>query len=134
MILKLHLIIGGALVAIAVGTAVAAEQVAARHIYAVDGDTIDIGTQRFRLVGFDTPETYQARCSYEKALGDLATARLRQLVAEAGVVDVVVLPGLDRYGRGLARLYVGGTDVKDILIAEGLARPYNGGRRSGWCS
>ena len=134
MTLKLHLIIGAAMVAIAIGTVVAAEQVAARHIEAVDGDTIDIGTQRFRLVGFDTPETYQARCSYEKALGDLATARLRQLVAGAGVVDVVVLPGLDRYGRGLARLYVGGTDVKDILIAEGLARPYNGGRRSSWCS
>ena len=95
MILKLHLIIGTALVASAVGTVVAAEQVAARHIYAVDGDTIDIGTQRFRLVGFDTPETYQARCSYEKTFEDLATNRVRQLVAGAGVVDVVVLPGCD---------------------------------------
>jgi endonuclease YncB( thermonuclease family) len=26
-----------------------------------------------------------------------------------------------------------GRDVAGILIGEGLARPYHGGRRSGWC-
>lgn len=110
-----------------------AEQIAARHVYAIDGDTIDIGGQRFRLVGFDTPETYRASCDYERALGDLATSRLREIILSAGVVDVVVLPGLDRYGRGLARLEIRSRDVGKILIAEGLARPYSGGRRAGWC-
>ena len=40
---------------------------------------------------------------------------------------------LDRYGRTLAHLTVNGRDVGGVLIGEGLARQYNGGRRQGWC-
>lgn len=133
-IIKPNTLLAGLLTAVVLAVGASAEQIASRHIYAVDGDTIDIGNQRFRLVGFDTPETYRARCSYEKALGDMATARLREMIRNAGIVDVVVLPGRDRYGRGLARLFVAGSDVRDLLISEGLARPYNGGRRSSWCN
>src|SRR5262245_58647816 len=34
------------------------------------------------LVGFDTPETFSARCQRERDLGIRATSRLRQLVAK----------------------------------------------------
>jgi endonuclease YncB( thermonuclease family) len=112
---------------------VAAETIAARDVYVIDGDTIDVGLDRFRLVGLDTPETYRARCDYELALGQAATARLRELIASGQLLDLVVLPGRDRYGRGLARLYVGRRDIADVLISEGLARPYEGGRRQEWC-
>lgn len=114
-------------------TPLSAETINPRSIYVIDGDTIDIGAERFRLVGFDTPETYHPQCAYEKALGDQATARLKQLINSLSVIELVVQPGRDRYGRGLARLFVGGTDVGSVLVNEGLARPYKGGRRAGWC-
>lgn len=110
-----------------------AEQVSAKSIYVIDGDTIDINGQRYRLVGFDTPETYRPQCDYEKALGNQATARLKQLIGGVAILDFAVQPGRDKYGRGLARLFVNSLDVGATLINEGLARAYNGGRRSSWC-
>lgn len=41
--------------------------------------------------------------------------------------------GTDRYGRVLAELHLGGQPVKVTMIAHGVARPYDGGRREGWC-
>ncbi len=38
----------------------------------------------------------------------------------------------DRYGRTLATVSVDGQDVGEILIAEGLARPWTGHRQP-WC-
>ena len=110
-----------------------AEVIASSSIYVVDGDTVRARGDKFRLVGFDTPETYKPRCEYELALGRAATNRLRQLMASVRSVDLVILPGRDKYNRGLARLYVGRNDVADILVSEGLARRYNGGRRQSWC-
>lgn len=111
----------------------AAETIPSHAIYMIDGDTAEIDGIRYRLVGYDTPETYQAQCEFERTWGNQATSRARQLVAAAGAINLSVLPGKDRYGRGLARISVSGTDLGDILIAENLARPYDGGRRAGWC-
>lgn len=110
-----------------------AETIRSGAIYMIDGDTADIGGKRYRLVGYDTPETYQAQCDFEKAWGNQATARARELVAGAGAVDLVILPGEDRYGRGLARIFISGRELGDILISENLARPYDGGHRARWC-
>ncbi len=96
-------------------------------IYAIDGDTLAYGNERVRLMGYDTPETYQARCDFEKALGDAATMRLRDLITSGGLVDLTILPGRDRFGRLLGRLSVNGRDVGNVLVSEGLARPYSGG-------
>ncbi|WP_176832951.1 thermonuclease family protein [Celeribacter baekdonensis] len=118
---------------LSIDTGTAAEPINPASVYVIDGDTIDLGGERFRLVGLDTPETYNPQCAYEKALGDEATRRLRELIGSGELVELIVLPGRDRYDRGLARLYIGRADVADILIGEGLAREYNGGRRQGWC-
>jgi len=56
------------------------EILSASQIYVIDGDTIDVDGQRYRLTGFDTPETYRAECESEKLRGDQATARMRALV------------------------------------------------------
>lgn len=105
----------------------------ASAVRVVDGDTIEFGGQSIRLLGFDTPETYYADCPAEKARGDAATARLRQLIRGAGSLQLFLRNERDRYGRGLGRLLVDGHDVGEVLISEGLARRYNGGQRGGWC-
>lgn len=107
--------------------------VPAGRIYVVDGDTIRISDTTYRLVGFDTPETWKPQCEYEEALGNAATDRLTSLLDASLRVELVVLPGRDRYDRSLARLLIDGQDVGAILISERLARPYENGPRQGWC-
>lgn len=105
----------------------------ASEIVAVDGDTIDHGDDRYRLVGFDTPETYRPQCAAEKALGLKAKDRLADLIDTAGQIKLVIKPELDKHDRFLAVGRVAGQDVGAILISEGLARPYDGGKRQSWC-
>lgn len=98
-----------------------------------DGDTIRLGQERIRIVGPDTPELgHRAQCESEA----IAAERAKQaLIAEIERGNVALhRQGTDRYGRTLARVTVDGRDVADTLIAQGLARPYGGGRREGWCS
>lgn len=122
-----------ALIAFFLPAPAVAEQIRSANFRVIDGDTVDVGNERFRLVGYDTPETYRAQCDYELALGRAATARLQDLLNGVQIVELVVLPGRDRYGRGLARLVIAQRDVGDTLVSEGLARPYDGGRREPWC-
>lgn len=109
------------------------ETVSPRSLSAVDGDTIKRAGQTIRLVGFDTPETYQPQCDAELRRGKAATAKLRELLASASTAELTYLPRRDQYGRELARLTLDGRDVADILVREGLARHYHGGQRQSWC-
>ena len=129
----LHKAMAGAALCSLIGTAAVAETISSASIYVIDGDTIDVDGNRFRLVGLDTPETYRAQCDYDLALGGAATARLVELVGSGSVLDLAVLPGRDKYGRGLARFFVGGRNVAEILTSDGLARAYEGGRRLNCC-
>jgi micrococcal nuclease len=104
----------------------------------IDGDTVDLdclgeGRFRARLTGFDTPETHRPGCAEEALAGQAATRRLRALVAASGQIDAQ-LGRWDRYDRRLVQLSVDGRDVGARLIAEGLALPYQGGRRPDWCA
>jgi micrococcal nuclease len=101
----------------------------------VDGDTIrSPAGVSYRLMGYDTPETYQAKCREELTAGLKAKARLEDLIA-SGETRLIESGKIDRYGRSLARLEVNGVDVAKTLIAEGHARPYTGRtKREGWCA
>lgn len=109
-------------------------RVASTQVYAIDGDTVAIGDDRYRLMGFDTPETRFAQCDEERALGNQATDRLRQLIGAQSTITLYIAQRRDKYDRFLARLEVDGYDVGPILISEGLARVYAGGQRRGWCA
>lgn len=103
----------------------------------IDGDTVDLdcpgaGLLRARLLGFDTPEVSSPGCAAELSLGSAATLALARRISASGEMRVD-LRGSDHYGRRLARLSLDGRDVAGPMIAEGLARPYDGGRRRSWC-
>jgi len=103
-----------------------------RDTCVVDGDTIWLDGVNLRLESFDTPEPYNDICGgdAEVALAKRASARLLQLL-NAYPVTVETFD-TDRYGRTLATIRIGGGDVGDILIEEGLARRWPNGAEF-WC-
>ena len=108
--------------------------VIAAAVVAVDGDTVDVDGKRWRLQGFDTPETFYAQCTSERLLGQKAKQRLQQLIDTAHEVETMTDGKRERWKRILGRLFVDGRDVGEVLISEGLAVRYNGkGRRRDWC-
>lgn len=98
----------------------------------VDGDTLWIEGVKVRVADIDAPETHDYKCASEKALGDRATARLRQLVNSGTVTLAPIDRDEDRYGRKLRIVMVDGESVGETLVGEGLARWYEGGREP-WC-
>lgn len=98
----------------------------------VDGDTVWVDGEKIRVADIDAPETHPPRCPYEADLGDRATRRLAELV-NVGPFELKVLDrDVDRYGRKLRVLVRDGRSLGDQLVAEGLARTWEGRRRP-WC-
>lgn len=98
----------------------------------VDGDTAWIDGEKVRIADIDAPETHPPRCASEAELGDRATRRLAELMT-AGPFELRQADReVDRYGRRLRVLVRGGRSLGDQLVAEGLARSWEGRRRP-WC-
>lgn len=100
----------------------------------VDGDTYWKHGVKYRIFGLDTPEKgNRAKCSYERRLSNQATNSLLSLFQNSIVSEQRV--GIDRYNRVLAKTFVNGRNVADILISQGLGVVYNAqARRQGiWC-
>jgi endonuclease YncB( thermonuclease family) len=99
----------------------------------IDGDTIRFGGVKIRLADIDTPEISGPRCAAEAAAGHKAKERLLELI-NAGPIQLVHRggPDADKYGRKLRVIQRDGRSLGDTLVGEGLARRWNGVRRS-WC-
>lgn len=101
----------------------------------IDGDTyedLDSG-ERYRLENIDTPETGpRAHCVAERELASRATQRARALITSADEISVRRTGRRDRYDRIIALVQVDGRDLGELMIADGLARPWRG-RREPWC-
>lgn len=98
----------------------------------VDGDTAWIDSVKVRVADIDAPETHPPRCAREAELGNRATRRLGELLS-AGPFDMAAVDrDEDRYGRKLRVITRGGRSLGDQLVAEGLARTWEGRRRP-WC-
>jgi endonuclease YncB( thermonuclease family) len=111
---------------------------ACRIVDVVDGDTVGMicpGRRResARLTGFDTPELFSPGCEAERQAAEAARRHLAHLADTARRVGFV-REGRDRYGRALVALSFDGRDAAGEMIAAGHARPYEGGRRAGWCA
>lgn len=98
----------------------------------VDGDTAWIDGVRVRIADIDAPETHPPRCPKEARLGASATKRLGELL-NAGPFEMRAIDrDTDRFGRKLRILVRQGRSLGDVLVREGLARPYGTGRQP-WC-
>ncbi|HEY4125465.1 MAG TPA: thermonuclease family protein [Rhizomicrobium sp.] len=114
--------------------------VRAEVTHVVDGDTFEaraaiwLGQSievRVRIAGVDAPELH-ARCDEELARAQAARDWLIKRI-EGGEVRLSSVH-YDKYGgRVDAVVRDSGGDVGVALIAAGLARPYSGGHRGGWC-
>ena len=99
----------------------------------IDGDTLRHNGVKIRLADIDTPEIFSPKCASELELGQRAKHRLLELM-NAGSFSVVHTGSRDEdvYGRKLRVITRDGRSVGETLIAEGLARRWDGARRS-WC-
>ena len=107
-----------------------------------DGDTfkcdIDLGfsiilkNQAVRLRGINCPEL-RTKDKREKALGYEAKEKLIEILDEAFEVTLQSL-GKGKFGRVISICYADGYNVNDMMVESGLARPYDGGKRSSWFS
>ena len=98
----------------------------------IDGDTFWFAGEKYRIADIDTPETHPARCAEEAALGEAATGRLQAWLNAGPFSFESVARDTDRYGRKLRIVTRSGASVGDALVAEGLARRWEGYRRP-WC-
>lgn len=108
----------------------------------IDGDTFEARvhlwpglemTTRVRLRGIDAPET-KGTCVEEMRMAETASEALRARLADGDVTIFNIGP--DKYhGRVVADAATRRTpNVSSALLAAGHARPYQGGRRGGWCA
>jgi micrococcal nuclease len=96
-----------------------------------DGDSLRTPSgERIRVKGIDTPEIKGA-CAYERRLAAAAREFAAGQLRRAERVTLV-RHGHDRYGRTLAYVLVDGKDLGDEMVSRGLARKWEGRRRS-WC-
>lgn len=84
--------------------------------YVVDGDTIDVqGVGRIRFVGVNTPERGQP--GYQEAKDFVKSMCLGKTVG----LDIDDAKHYDKYGRTLAVVYAGNTNVNAELLKRGYA-------------
>ncbi|EHJ95543.1 thermonuclease family protein [Agrobacterium tumefaciens] len=98
----------------------------------VDGDTFWFRGEKIRIADIDTPELSPPRCERERELGIAAKQRLLDILNSGPVSFKTTTRDEDRFGRKLRIVYRDRQSVGDILVAEGLARTWEGSRRS-WC-
>jgi len=114
--------------------------VSARVLAAVDGDTLDVAARvwlgqevriRVRLHGVDAPEL-RGRCAAERSAAIAARDLLARLADGPLHLEDV---RYDKFGGRIRARVLDreGRDLAALMLAAGLVRRYDGGRRAGWC-
>lgn len=92
---------------------------------AVDGDSLEIGSRRIRLMGIDAPEYIQQCKTPEGKLypcGRQAAEHLRKLIKNKNISCRIHRK--DKYKRDLCTCYAGKTDLNAEMIRSGNAVVY----------
>jgi micrococcal nuclease len=111
-----------------------------RVLSVLDGDTFRAEahvwpghyvTVNVRIRGIDAPEM-KARCTLEREAALSARDALTRMLGETASIENI--SGAKYYGRVLADVAtVDGATVAEQMLGLALVRPYDGGRRDGWC-
>jgi len=102
--------------------AAAGSQIISGRAKVIDGDTIEIGSQRIRLEGIDAPEASQTcsgRWLGSWACGTKATAQLARLIGDRRIDCAAA--GHDKYGRVLGWCSRDGLDINAEMVRTGYA-------------
>jgi len=84
------------------------------HAQVSDGDTFRSQGARIRLACIDAPES-------DQPYGPEARQRLQELLTQPHRIEIV---DTDRYGRQVARVWIGKTLLQETLVREGMAWVY----------
>lgn len=84
-----------------------------------------------RLLGIDAPEM-RGKCTKEKLLARKAKQFTVEVLRKAKIIELKNIKR-GKYFRILAYVFVDNKDLGKLLINEGHARIYDGGKRMGWC-
>lgn len=115
-----------------------------RIIRVLDGDTVEIQASwlppelkqslLLRIEGIDTPEKgHRAKCVQE-AIDSLKAKYFVEQTFKTAKNKEIVLKKWDKYGgRVLGDIILDGVPLSKKMIDNGFARPYNGGKKEGWC-
>ena len=98
----------------------------------VDGDTFWLSGEKIRVSDIDTPELSPPHCATERVKGEAAKRRLQELLNAGPFSMVAGWRDEDQYGRKLRMVTRDGRSIGEALVGEGLARRWEGSRRS-WC-
>lgn len=103
----------------------------------VDGDTIDVRIDlgfnvwhkcRVRLMGINAPES-RTRNLEEKARGLAAKDWLKNILESAQADLEMKSYGVGKYGRVLGEIYINDVNINLMMVEEGHAVLYDGGKR-----
>ena len=98
----------------------------------IDGWPDIIGkSMSIRVLGVDAPEM-RGKCQSEKLAARKSKQHTVELLRTAKVIKLTNMQR-GKYFRILANVMIDGVSLADSLIKNGLARPYDGGKRGGWC-
>jgi len=84
-----------------------------------------------RVLRVDAPEI-RGKCESEKKAARLAKQFTVEFLRAGSYIELRNIKR-GKYFRILAEVYVDGLNLADALIKAKHARPYEGGKRAGWC-
>ena len=123
-------------------TMVAADFPGVGYVRCYDGDTCTFNIANIpeifgekisvRIAGIDTPEI-RGKCEHEKSRAKEARDFVRELLFEAKQIDLTSCER-GKYFRLVCNVIVDGKDLAEILLENGYARKYDGGKRGFWCN
>ncbi len=84
-----------------------------------------------RLAGIDTPEM-KGKCEIESRRAREAKAFINRALRNARHIRLLNARR-GKYFRIVAEIEADGVIINSLMIQQGLARPYDGGKKQGWC-
>jgi len=88
---------------------------------------------KIRIADIDTPKTHPPRSACKARLAQAATPKMYPLLNAGPFTLTPTKRDVDRYGRKLRLVERDGASLGAVLVRQGLARRYGGGKRSPWC-